>query len=170
MHDIRAIREAPEEFDRELARRRLPARAAGLIAIDERRRALLTELQSLQARRNEASRQIGQVKRKGGDAQPLMDEVSAIKDDMARLEDDERSAAQDLNDALAGIPNLALATVPVAVAPPSPRRRPIFQAKFLANFAPAHTGGHHGHGLFKRDAVIRIGDSLGMDNRPPAKA
>ncbi|MCA8931219.1 MAG: serine--tRNA ligase, partial [Rhodospirillaceae bacterium] len=112
MHDIRAIREAPEEFDRELARRRLPARAAGLIAIDERRRALLTELQSLQARRNEASRQIGQVKRKGGDAQPLMDEVSAIKDDMARLEDDERSAAQDLNDALAGIPNLALATVP----------------------------------------------------------
>ncbi|MCB9957845.1 MAG: serine--tRNA ligase [Rhodospirillaceae bacterium] len=112
MHDIRAIREAPEEFDRDLARRRLPPKAAELIALDERRRALLTDLQSLQARRNETSRQIGQVKRSGGKVQPLMDEVAAIKDTMARLEEDERAAGQELADALSGIPNLPLPGVP----------------------------------------------------------
>ena len=56
MHDIRAIRTDPAAYDAGLARRGLPARAAELIALDERRRALATEAQTAQARRNEASK------------------------------------------------------------------------------------------------------------------
>ena len=112
MHDIRAIREAPQDFDAALARRGLTPQAADLIAQDERRRTIQTRLQALQARRNDASRQIGQVKRSGGDAQPLMDEVAAIKDDMTRLEAEERDSVTRLAEALAQIPNLPLNQVP----------------------------------------------------------
>ena len=43
MHDIRWIRDNPEAFDRGLARRGLAPEAAGLIAIDERRRATIVK-------------------------------------------------------------------------------------------------------------------------------
>ena len=44
MHDLRWIRENPEEFDRGLARRGLPARAAEVLGIDREWRALQTIL------------------------------------------------------------------------------------------------------------------------------
>ena len=59
MHDIRAIRENPEAFDEGLRRRGLPPQAELLIALDERRRAAIAELQRAQERRNAASKQIG---------------------------------------------------------------------------------------------------------------
>ena len=68
MHDIRAIRTDPAVFDAGLARRALPPRAAELIALDERRRALATEEQTAQARRNEASKEIGQAKARKDEA------------------------------------------------------------------------------------------------------
>ena len=106
MHDLRLIRETPDLFDRGLARRGLPAASAEIIALDARRRAAQTALQDLQARRNEASKQIGQVKREGGDAAALMAEVEGIKVRMAGLEEEERGAAESLELILARLPNL----------------------------------------------------------------
>ena len=79
MHDIRFIRENPEQFDAALARRGLSAAADDILALDTRRRALQTELQEKQARRNEASREIGQIKSQGGDASAVMAEVADLK-------------------------------------------------------------------------------------------
>ena len=59
MHDIRLIRENPEAFDAGLARRGLAPLAKALIALDEERRALTTQVQIAQSRRNEASKLIG---------------------------------------------------------------------------------------------------------------
>ena len=59
MHDIRFIRENAEGFDAGLARRGLDPLAAGLIALDEERRAATTAVQVAQSRRNEASKLIG---------------------------------------------------------------------------------------------------------------
>ena len=112
MHDIRWIREDPEAFDRALARRGLAAGSAQALALDEQRRQVQTDLQAIQARRNEASRQIGQIKRQGGDAQPLMDEVTQLKERTAGLEDAEREAARALNEMLSGWPNAVDADVP----------------------------------------------------------
>ena len=61
MHDIRAIRDDPAGFDRGLARRSLEPRAASLIALDDRRKAAIAELQRMQERRNAASKEIGQA-------------------------------------------------------------------------------------------------------------
>ncbi len=114
MHDIRQIRDNPEAFDAGLARRGLSPMAADLLALDEKRRAVITELQAGQTRRNEASKAIGAAKaaKDEATAQALMAEVTALKTRLPELEEQERAAESALDDALAAIPNLPLGDVP----------------------------------------------------------
>jgi seryl-tRNA synthetase len=114
MHDIRLIREHPEAFDAGLARRGLEPLAAELLQLDERRRALVTELQAGQARRNEASKAIGAAKAQKDEAtaQSLMAEVSTLKERLPALEAEEKTLGEALEAKLAAIPNLPLADVP----------------------------------------------------------
>ncbi len=106
MHDLKALRDNPEQFDKNWARRGLAPQTPSILKLDEERRSLQTELQALQSRRNEASKEIGAVKSKGGDAQSLMDEVAAIKDKMTALEEQERVKADELTDLLSSLPNM----------------------------------------------------------------
>jgi seryl-tRNA synthetase len=112
MLDIRWIRDNPAAFDAALARRGAAARSTEILKLDADHRAVITELQNLQSRRNEASKQIGQVKSKGGDASALMAEVATIKDRMAELENKEKEVGQYLHDVLMTVPNVLDATVP----------------------------------------------------------
>ena len=113
MHDIRIIREHPDAFDAALARRNLAPESASILNLDEKRRAAQTEMQVLQQRRNESSKEIGQIKRDGGDAEALMAEVAAIKDTMAAAEDLEKQTAAELKAILEILPNLPADDVPV---------------------------------------------------------
>lgn len=117
MHDIRAIRDDPDAFDRGLGRRGLPALAASLLALDEGRRAIITRLQMAKERRNAASKEIGAAKAQKDEAraQALMAEVASLKGDIAAGEDAERKVEAELHEALAGIPNLPVAEVPDGV-------------------------------------------------------
>jgi seryl-tRNA synthetase len=114
MHDIRWIREHKDEFDRGLARRGLDPLAGELIALDERRRGAITALESAQARRNAASKEIGQANAKKDEAraQELMAEVSALKERVPGLEAEEKDASRVLDTRLAEIPNLPAEDVP----------------------------------------------------------
>ena len=114
MHDIRLIRENPESFDAALARRGLEPLASGLIVLDEERRALTTQVQVAQSRRNEASKLIGAAMAKGDKdaAEALKAEVAALKDAMPALEADADELAAKLKAALEIIPNLPAADVP----------------------------------------------------------
>lgn len=106
MHDLRAIRENPAAFDAAMKRRKLEPQSPAILAMDEERRAIQTELQKLQAERNEKSKEIGEIKKSGGDAQAAMDHVAAIKSDMSVLEEKEKTIAESLNQHLAGLPNI----------------------------------------------------------------
>jgi len=114
MHDIRAIRDDPKAFDRGLARRSLPPRADALIALDERRRAAILDLQLAQERRNAASKEIGaaMVRRDAQAAEDLKAEVAGLKATLPELEAAEREASAALDTALAEIPNLPFDDVP----------------------------------------------------------
>ncbi|MCM0000838.1 MAG: serine--tRNA ligase [Erythrobacter sp.] len=114
MHDIRLIRENPTSFDAGLARRGLPAQAASLIALDEERRAAVTEVQVAQSRRNEASKLIGAAMAKGDKdgAEAIKAEVAALKDAMPSMEARADELATKLKEALEIIPNLPGADVP----------------------------------------------------------
>ena len=78
MFDLKLIRETPGVFDSGWKRRGMDPQTPKIIAMDEKRRALLTESQELQSKRNEASKQIGAIKSKGGDAAELMQEVAKV--------------------------------------------------------------------------------------------
>jgi seryl-tRNA synthetase len=114
MHDIKWIRDNPEAFDRALARRGLPGEAQRLMAIDERRRAAIQKAETAQARRNVASKEIGAAKKSNEEAaaQALLAEVARLKSEIPALEADEKNASNELEDALAQIPNLPLDEVP----------------------------------------------------------
>jgi seryl-tRNA synthetase len=114
MHDIRLIRENPEAFDAGLARRGLEPLAAQLIALDEERRALTTQVQVAQSRRNEASKLIGAAMAKGDKdaAEALKAEVAALKDEMPALEARADDLAAQMKAALEIIPNLPAADAP----------------------------------------------------------
>lgn len=112
MHDLRAIRENPKRFDDNWARRGMDKQSDAILKMDEERRALQTELQQLQQERNEKSKEIGVIKREGGDAQAIMDEVASIKTRMGELEEKERTVAESLNQHLASLPNMLSDEVP----------------------------------------------------------
>jgi len=113
MHDIKFIRENPALFDAGLGKRGLAPLSPTILELDQRRRAAQTRFQEGQSRRNEASKQIGLVKKQGGDASSLMAEVAALKDDIAAAEALEKAAAEEIETLLSGIPNLPDADVPV---------------------------------------------------------
>ncbi|MGD0185438.1 MAG: serine--tRNA ligase [Roseiarcus sp.] len=114
MHDIKWIRENSQAFDEGLARRALPPRAESLIALDDRRRAAILELQKAQERRNVASKEIGAAmgRKDMAVAQALKDEVAKLKAAMPALEAAEREAGAALDTELAAIPNLPAPDTP----------------------------------------------------------
>jgi seryl-tRNA synthetase len=114
MHDIRFIRENPEAFDRGLTRRGLTPLSEPLIALDEKRRGAIQAAEAAQARRNAASKEIGEAKKAKDEerAKGLLAEVAALKESIPALEAAEKKASEELNAALAEIPNLPLEEVP----------------------------------------------------------
>jgi seryl-tRNA synthetase len=114
MHDLKIIRENPAAFDAALARRGAAAVADQIVALDERRRALLTKVQEGQARRNEASKAIGAAMGQGDHARAdaLKAEVGALKDQLPQLEEQERALGAELDAMLAALPNLPFDDVP----------------------------------------------------------
>ncbi len=119
MHDIKAIRDDKAAWVAALKRRPAYAQSAELLADellakDKELRDLLTRLQAAQARRNEASKLIGQAKAKKDEAQAsaLMAEVAGLKDEIQKGEEQERALKKALDDVLAGIPNLPVADAP----------------------------------------------------------
>lgn len=112
MFDIRAIRNESETFDKGWSRRGLEPQTPAILKLDEKRRAIQTSLQELQAKRNDESKKIGLIKRDGGDASAQMDAVAAIKTQMGELEEQERDLSKALNDLLSALPNLMADDVP----------------------------------------------------------
>ena len=114
MHDLKYIRENPQDFDAALIRRGAAPVAASILALDESRRAILTEMQNAQARRNEASKAIGAAMGKGdtATAEALKAEVAQLKDTLPSLEERERSAGAELESLVAGLPNLPAVDTP----------------------------------------------------------
>src|SRR3981081_3264259 len=117
MHDIKWIRENPAAFDAGLKRRGLQPMAASLLAIDEKRRAAIMASERAQARRNAASKEIGDAKKAKDDARAavLMTEVAELKTTMPDLELAAKAADAELATELAAIPNLPLDEVPDGV-------------------------------------------------------
>ncbi len=115
MLDIEEIRRAPKEIAERLATRGEEVDIERVLALDAERRRLLTELQQLQARRNETSKAIAAAMKRGAreEAEERKAEVQKLKDRIAALEGDVRRIQAALTEALLRIPNLPEPDVPV---------------------------------------------------------
>lgn len=147
MHDIRLIRENPQAFDAALARRGVEPVAESLLALDAKRRAVTTRMQEAQSRRNDASKAIGQAMAQGDKdkAEALKAEVAELKQTLPALEEEDRTLATELQNALAGLPNLPADDVPpgedesanVELSQWGERREFAFEPKEHADLGPA---------------------------------
>jgi len=138
MHDIKSIRDNPQAFDAGLARRGLKPLSASLLAIDEKRRAAILASEQAQARRNAASKEIGDAKKAKDEARAakLMAEVAELKTTMPELEADAKAADEELATALSAIPNLPLGEVPDGVDEHGNVQRHVFGNRRNYAFAP----------------------------------
>ena len=117
MHDIKAIRDDKDAFIAGLKRRNIADAQTvveDILDRDHGLRALQTQLQQGQARRNEASKLIGQAKAKKDEAQAsaLMEEVAELKAEIQSGEEEERTLKADLDSILASLPNIPVADAP----------------------------------------------------------
>jgi seryl-tRNA synthetase len=158
MHDIKSIRDNPGAFDAALKRRGLEPLSASLLAIDEKRRAAILASEQAQARRNSASKEIGDAKKAKDDARAakLMAEVAELKTTMPQLEAAAKAADEELAKELAAIPNLPLDEVPDGADEHGNVQRHVFGA--IRNYA------------FKPKPHFDLGEALGyMDFDAAAK-
>ncbi|MDO8325246.1 MAG: serine--tRNA ligase [Phenylobacterium sp.] len=114
MHDIRAIRETPELYEKAWAAKGRSGAAAQAIELDGKVRAAKTAAETAQAKRNELSKLIGQAKaqKNEAEAQRLLAEVESLKGAGAAQAEAEKAASAELFDLLASLPNLPMADVP----------------------------------------------------------
>ena len=158
MYDIKWIREYPEAFDRGLTRRGLEPLAGKLLALDEKRRAAITKFEQAQARRNAASKEIGEAKKKKDEAtaQKLMAEVNELKVTLPALEAEQKKLGDELDKELAQIPNAPADDVP--------------DGADAAGNVEHHQSGQKRDYAFKPKQHFELGEALGqMDFELAAK-
>ena len=114
MHDIRAIREAPEAFDAALARRGDASMSSEILTLDQSRREKILAAETAQAEANKAAKEVGAAKGRGDEAefQRLRALVSEKKQDIAALQDEAKALDAQLTDMLSRIPNVLADDVP----------------------------------------------------------
>jgi seryl-tRNA synthetase len=138
MHDIKWIRENPQSFDGALKRRGLDALSPSLLAIDEKRRTAIQASEQALARRNAASKEIGEAKKAKDEARAasLMEEVAGLKAQLPELEATTKLADEELANALSAIPNLPLDEVPDGADEHGNVQRHVFGNRRNYAFAP----------------------------------
>ena len=115
MLDIKFVRENPDVVDASCAsRQNAHWDRERFFELDAERRQLIVEVEGLQAARNAASKQIGQLMREGkrDEAEAAKAQVAANKDRIAELDEKRGQVEQALFDLVAAIPNIPDETVP----------------------------------------------------------
>ncbi|MBR9842906.1 MAG: serine--tRNA ligase [Rhodobacteraceae bacterium] len=114
MHDIRAIRENPADFDAALARRGDAPLSSEILALDADRRAKIQAAEAAQADQKKAAKDVGAAKASGDEAEfeRLRALVGEKKAEVAAMQNEAKELDQKLTDMLMGIPNLPFADTP----------------------------------------------------------
>ena len=113
MLDLREIRENPAEAREALARRGFDvAQLDEALELDSKRRELLPELEQLRARKNEASKQIGELQRSGGDAAEAIAQTRELSEREKQLDSELTTVEERRSALLATLPNLPDPTAP----------------------------------------------------------
>jgi len=110
--DIHLLRENPDAVAAGLGKRGQTAQLEQLLALDGKRRALLTEVEALKRHRNEASKTIGKMMKDGGDETALRNEMKSLGEKVASIEAEVTETETALQEMMKLLPNLPHESVP----------------------------------------------------------
>ena len=112
MLDIKVIRGETERVKKALGRRKEEVDIDGVIALDDKRRALLFEVEGLKAKQNEVTKQIPVMKKEGKDTTEIFAQMKEISEKIKELDSETRNVEAELNRIMLTIPNIPSDDVP----------------------------------------------------------
>ena len=112
MLDIKYVRSNPEDVIAGMKKRGMDLDLAPFLALDEKRRALLTEVEQLKNTRNTVSKEIGKMKKSGENADALVAEMSKVGEDIKVLDQQVSEIDAQMNDIILSIPNIPHDSLP----------------------------------------------------------
>lgn len=117
MLDLRTLREHSAACEAKLKTKDADISLTHILALDERVRALKTEVEELKSKRNAASKEIGLKKQKGEDISPVMSEMAALAEKITVRDQEVGTLEKELDLLLSVLPNLPMDDIPVSPSP-----------------------------------------------------
>lgn len=115
MLDMKFIRDNREAVEAMLADRNSTIELDPIFELDGKRRSILAEVETLKAKRNAQSKEIGRLKAQGQSTEAVMSEVGRLGDQISALDGELREVESELRDLLLRVPNMVQPTVPRGV-------------------------------------------------------
>ncbi len=113
MIDIKLVRENFAEVEKALSKRKEDFDLNKFKDLDEKRRELLAEVESLKSKQNKASKEIPAMKKEGKDTTELMKEMKELSSKIKELDANVSEVEKELNEYMLTIPNIPNPTVPM---------------------------------------------------------
>src|SRR3990167_3326091 len=113
MLDLKLIRHSMDDVAARLKTRGVVIDTAKLAELEEKRKAMQVEMQTLQNERNERSKEVGMAKAAGNDVAPVLKSLKELSDTLKLREEQFAAISVELDDFLARIPNLPHESVPI---------------------------------------------------------
>jgi seryl-tRNA synthetase len=114
MLDIKVVRTEPDRVKAAMRSRNkdMDAEVDRVLAIDAQRRELSSQADALKAQQNQASKQIPQIKKEGGDVAPIMEEMKKLSDQVKALDAQISALETEQRNIMLSIPNIPHESVP----------------------------------------------------------
>src|SRR5271156_5905847 len=113
MYDLAYFRANFDRIAERLQTRSNPPNLENFRELDKRRRAAIAESEQLKASRNAETAEIGRLRREGVDTTDRQQQVRAMADRIAQLDEEAKATDESFRELLAGIPNAPHESVPV---------------------------------------------------------
>ena len=113
MLDMKFVRDNLDEVRTMLKNRNNPLNLDNFSELEQKRRALLNEVEQLKTQRNTTSKKIGAMKKAGEDTTAISAEMRAVGDKISALDNELKGVEENLRDILLHIPNIPKADVPI---------------------------------------------------------
>ncbi len=111
--DLKFLRENSKFISERLSTRGEAVDISVTIALDEKRRNILSEVESKKYERNKVSDEIARIKKDKGDASDLISKMKGVSDEIKELDGEVANVEKELDDFLALIPNIPHESVPI---------------------------------------------------------
>lgn len=160
MIDLKFIRSESTLYEESCQKRGFKIDVPALQALDEHSRAIQTQLQELQEKKNALAKKMALAKKNGDDTSAIVEEGLKIKEATAALEEEKNTLAHKLQEDLSGLPNILADDVPAGVSEDENKEVSAWGTKPTFSFTPkAHYDLGEALGMMDFDTAVAMSGS-----------